>query len=90
MLWWVWLAAGLALAILDLLLPGFIFLGFALGAMITGMVLLVPGVTPSLPVLLFGFTIMSLLIWLFLRYTFALPRGQVKLFKHDINDWDRK
>jgi hypothetical protein len=31
-LWWVWLAAALGLAILEILVPGFIFLGFAVGA----------------------------------------------------------
>lgn len=36
-IWWVWVAAGLVLAILETLLPGFILLGFAIGAVLTGL-----------------------------------------------------
>ncbi len=84
--WWIWLAGALALGILEVALPGFIFLGFAIGAAITGVVLLIPGLTLSLPVLLLIFAVLSLVAWLVLRRMFALPHGQVKTFKHDIND----
>ena len=84
--WWIWMAGALVLAILEVVLPGFIFLGFAIGAGITGVLLLVPGLTPSLPVLLLIFAILSLVAWLVLRRMFALPHGQVKTFNHDIND----
>ena len=30
--WWVWMAAALVLAIVEVLLPGFMLLGFAIGA----------------------------------------------------------
>ena len=30
--WWIWMIAGLSLAFLEVLVPGYIFLGFALGA----------------------------------------------------------
>lgn len=84
--WWIWLAAALALGILEVVLPGFIFLGFAIGAAITGLILVVPGVVPSLPILLLVFAVLSLAAWLILRRMFALPHGQVKTFEHDIND----
>ncbi len=84
--WWIWLAGALVLAILEVALPGFIFLGFAIGAAITGVVLLIPGMVPSLPVLLLIFAVLSLVAWLVLRRMFALPHGQVKTFKHDINE----
>lgn len=84
--WWIWLAAALALGILETVLPGFIFLGFAIGAAITGILLVIPGVAPSLPILLLIFAVLSLVAWLVLRRIFALPHGQVKTFKHDIND----
>ena len=84
--WWLWLAAALVLVILETVLPGFIFLGFAVGAGITGLLLIIPGVTPSLPVLALIFAILSLVAWLVLRRMFALPHGQVKTFNHDIND----
>ncbi len=84
--WWIWLAAALTLAILEVVLPGFIFLGFAIGAAVTGILLLIPGLTPALPILLLIFAALSLTAWLILRRMFALPHGQVKRFDHDINE----
>ena len=85
-LWWVWLAAALALGILEVLIPGFVFLGFAIGALAVSMLLLNTGLNVSLPLLLLIFAALSLAAWLLLRRFFALPQGQVKTFDHDIND----
>ena len=38
--WWIWLAGAVVLAIVEMLVPGYLFLGFALGAAATGLVLL--------------------------------------------------
>jgi membrane protein implicated in regulation of membrane protease activity len=84
--WWVWLAAALVLAILEVLAPGFVFLGFAAGAAIVGLMLLGPASLLSVPVLLLIFAALSLVTWLLLKRFFALPKGQVKTFNHDIND----
>jgi len=84
--WWIWLAGALVLGILEVTLPGFIFLGFAIGAAITGLLLLIPGMTPPLAVLMLIFAVLSLAAWLILRRKFAHPHGQVKTFEHDIND----
>lgn len=84
--WWVWLAAALILAIAEVVVPGFLFLGFALGALAVSMLLLNTGLTLSLPVLLFLFAGLSLVAWIVLRMLFKVPRGQVKHFDHDIND----
>ena len=84
-LWWVWGALALVLAIVEVLLPGFIFLGFALGA--AGVALLLLLALPlSLPLALLIFAGLSLIAWLGLRRAFALPRGQVKTFDSDINE----
>ena len=86
-IWWVWMAAALALAILEVLAPGFVFLGFALGSLAVGLLLLLGiGATLSLPILLLIFAALSLLAWLVLRRLFALPTGQVKIIDKDIND----
>ncbi|MEX0305057.1 MAG: NfeD family protein [Leisingera sp.] len=85
-LWWVWCAAALVLAILEVLAPGFIFLGFAIGAAAVGLILLTTGAAWGLPLLLLIFAGISLAAWLLLKRFFALPKGQVKRFKHDIND----
>jgi membrane protein implicated in regulation of membrane protease activity len=85
-IWWVWLAAALVLAILEVLAPGFIFLGFAIGAAVVGVALLGPLQLLSVPMILLVFAALSLVAWLVLRRVFALPKGQVKTFNHDIND----
>ncbi len=85
-IWWVWLAAALVLAILEVLAPGFIFLGFAIGAALVGVALLGPLQLLSVPMVLLVFAALSLISWLALRRVFALPKGQVKTFNHDIND----
>lgn len=84
--WWVWLAAGLTLAILEILVPGFVFLGFAIGAAIVGLLLIGPAQLLSAQAILLIFAALSLIAWLVLRRIFALPKGQVKTFDHDIND----
>ncbi|WP_424986159.1 NfeD family protein [Microbulbifer sp. S227A] len=84
-LWWAWVCLALILGIAEILAPGFIFLGFAIGAVVVA-VLLALGLTVSLPALLLIFAALSLAAWLVLRRYFALPKGQVKTFKDDIND----
>lgn len=84
-LWWVWLAAGVGLGILEILAPGYVFLGFAIGAGIVGG-FLATGVSVGLPVLLVIFAILSLVSWLALRKIFGIRQGQVKVWDRDIND----
>ena len=84
--WWVWMAAALLLAIIEVLAPGFIFLGFAIGAAVTGLLLLIaPGIGWTIPILALVFAALSLAAWLILRRSFALRTGQVKHFEDDIN-----
>lgn len=83
-LWWVWLAAALALAILEVMVPGFIFLGFAVGAAITALVLLLP-VQLGLMALLAIFAGLSLIAWLILRRVFRTPDDQTRIIHEDIN-----
>ena len=85
-IWWVWIAAALLLAILEVLAPGFIFLGFAIGAAVVGLMVLGPASLLSAPMLLLMFAALSLAAWLLLKRFFSMPSGQVKNFDHDIND----
>ena len=39
--WWVWVAGGFLLGVLEVLAPGFIFLGFALGAVLVALPVMV-------------------------------------------------
>ncbi|MBJ6373535.1 hypothetical protein [Sedimentitalea arenosa] len=85
-LWWGWLGLALLLAIAEILAPGFMFLGFAIGALAVSMLLLNTGLSLGLPLLLLIFAALSLVSWLILRRVFALRKGQVKRFEDDIND----
>lgn len=84
--WWIWMAAALGLGILEMVLPGFIFLGFAIGAALVGLALIGPLALLSPSAIFLIFAALSLAAWLVLKKLFALPKGQVKTFEHDIND----
>jgi inner membrane protein len=89
--WWVWGAAAVVLAVAEVLIPGFVLLGFAMGAAVVALILLVGGplavwLGGSVPMLLLVFAVVSLLSWLALRRWVGVYRGQVKRFDHDIND----
>lgn len=84
-LWWVWMAGAVALGILELFAPGFVFVGFAIGAALVG-VLLALGVGASLPWLLVIFAVISVIAWVVMRQVFGLKGGNAKTFDHDIND----
>ena len=84
-LWWVWLSAALAFAILETLIPAYVFLVFTIGAALVA-VLLLAGLSASAAVLLAIFAVASLVAWIVLKRSFKAPRGQVKHFTSDIND----
>lgn len=83
--WWAWVVLGFALGVLEILAPGYIFLGFAIGAVLTGVVVGI-GVTAGVPALILIFAIASVIAWLVLRRTMGIRRGQVKIWDRDIND----
>ena len=90
-LWWVWIAAGLVLAILEVVVPGFLFAGFAIGAVITGgwMGLALPGtgwLAASLVNALVVFALVSVAAWLAMRRILGVRQGQMKRIDHDINE----
>ena len=83
--WWAWVVLGFLLGILEIIAPGYIFLGFAIGAVLTGVVAAL-GLTASLPLLLLIFAVASVLAWLVLRRVMGVREGQVKIWDRDIND----
>ena len=85
--WWVWMSAALVLAILEVIVPGWIFLGFAIGAFFLGAVMWM-GIITSLStyLLVVVFALLSLVAYLILRQVFGIRRGQVKIWDRDIND----
>jgi membrane protein implicated in regulation of membrane protease activity len=76
------------LAILEVFAPSFIFLGFAIGAALVGLILLIGGsaISLSLPMTFLVFAVVSLISWIALRQLLGVRRGQVKVWDEDIND----
>ena len=84
--WWVWIAGGVVLGILEVVVSGYVLLGFALGALVTGVLLSLGVLGSSLPLLLLVFAVASLAAWQGLRSLFGLPKDNVKVIHHDINE----
>ncbi|MFK7881104.1 NfeD family protein [Roseobacter sp.] len=83
--WWVWMAAALALAVVEVLVPGFIFLGFALGALaMVAVVLVAPGFSAA--ALLAIFSGLSLIAWIGLRIAFRKQSSGARIVHQDVND----
>jgi len=84
-IWWVWLCAALALALIELVAPASIFLGFALGALaMTGVVGL--GLISNTSALLALFAALSLLAWIVLKLLFKSQSSGARIVTHDINE----
>lgn len=85
-IWWVWVLAGLALGLLEIVVPGFVFLGFAIGAGVTGVLVLLGAAPGNVALLALVFAVLSLVAWICLRRAVGVTKSQVKLWKDDIND----
>ncbi|NPD14223.1 hypothetical protein HOY34_03295 [Xinfangfangia sp. D13-10-4-6] len=83
--WWSWVVLGLVLGVVEVLVPGYIFVGFAVGAVLTG-ALTGLGILSGLPLMLAVFAVLSLISWLVIRKLLGTREGQVKIWDRDIND----
>ncbi len=84
--WWVWIVGGFALGVLEVLVPGYVFLGFALGAILTGILIGLGLLSASAPFMLLVFALASLGAWIVLNKTLGMQKGQVKVWDKDINE----
>lgn len=89
--WWVWLSAALVLAIFEVVVPGFILLGFAIGAAVVGVILAIGGplaawLGASTPTMMLLFAVFSLVGWFVMRRVAGVRQGQTKIWDTDIND----
>ncbi len=84
--WWVWVVAGFALGVLEVIVPGYIFLGFAAGAVLTGILIAAGVLGSSFTVAALTFALMSLAAWYLLRAALGKHDGQVKIWHKDVND----
>ena len=83
--WWFWVAFGLVLVILETVLPGFVLLGFGIGAVVVGLLISL-GLSMKPPKLVLLFATVSLITWAGLRALFRPKKANVKTFENDIND----
>ena len=83
--WWAWVAFGIVLMLLELMMPSYLFLGFGFGAIVTGITLAL-GMTMSAQYLMLLFSIASLSSWVLLRQVFKLPKENVQTFDQGLND----
>ena len=84
--WWVWIVAGFALGVLEVIVPGYIFLGFAIGAVCTGILMAAGVLGSSFTVTMLIFALASLAAWYALRTALGKHEGQVKIWHKDVND----
>jgi membrane protein implicated in regulation of membrane protease activity len=84
--WWIWVVAGLVLAMIEVVIPGYIFAGFAVAAVLVGGLVWAGLLGGSLPVALVVFSLVSLVSWALLRFFFGKNLGEVKRWDRDIND----
>ena len=80
------MAAGVILGILEVLAPAFVLLGFAIGAVLVGLLMLIGVLGQSLPITLLVFAFASLISWIALRQLVGVRRGQIKIWDRDINE----
>jgi inner membrane protein len=85
MSWWLWFVAAFGLGIIEVLAPGYIFLGFALAAAVMGLLALM-GVHLSLPAAVAAMALLALAAWAALHRVFPLQAGSVKRIDRDINE----
>ena len=83
--WWIWVAAGFIIGAIEVVVPGFIFLGFAIGAVLTGALLGLNLLGSNLFVLFLVFALASLVAWFALYKMFGLKKDQTKHWDTDIN-----
>jgi membrane protein implicated in regulation of membrane protease activity len=84
-IWWVWLCLALALALVELLAPASVFLGFALGALGMTAVVAFGGITNT-SALLALFAGLSVIAWIVLRLVFKNQSSGARVVTHDINE----
>lgn len=84
-IWWIWLSAALGLALIELILPASVFLGFALGALVMAGVVAFTAITNT-SALLALFAALSLAAWIVLKLVFKSQSSGARVVTRDINE----
>ena len=83
---WLWLIAAFLLAGVELLVPGWAFMGLAASVGLMGVLLLTGLWTAGLPVTLVVMALLSALAWLVFRRLWPTSQGSRRIWNRDIND----
>ena len=83
---WLWIVAALLLALAELLLPGYLFLGTAVGVGLMGLALLAGLWAGPFAWALVVTALASAAVMLVLRATLGARRGEVRIWHRDINE----
>ncbi len=83
--WW-WLIAGLVLAGIELLVPGWAFMGRAASVGLMGVLMLTGLWTAGLPVTLVVTALLSAAAWMLFRRVWPTSQGSRRVWDRDIND----
>lgn len=88
--WWAWGIVAVALVAAEIIVPGYVLLGFGIGAALVALLALaLPAdqwMLESLPRVLLVFALLSLACWLALRRWAGIRREQVRIIDRDVND----
>ena len=85
-LWWVWLVLAAILGLAEMLLPGFILLGFALGALGMAGIMAIGSFGGTFAGTILVYACASVVAWWGLNRVFPRDRGKVRIWDRDIND----
>ncbi|GHG25598.1 NfeD family protein [Paracoccus aerius] len=83
--WW-WLIAAFVLAGVELLVPGWAFMGLAAAVGLMGILMLAGLWSAGLPLTLVVTALLSALAWLLFRRLWPTSRGERRIWDRDIND----
>lgn len=83
---WLWIAMGVLLGALEMVIPGFVLLGFAIGAAIVGALIWLGLLGGSAPLALLFWAVLAAICWYLLRRFVGVRHGQVRVWDRDINE----
>jgi len=89
MLWqhaWVWVVVAAVLGVLEMALPGFFLLGFAVGALLVSALIWLGLLGGSLPVMVLVAALAAVPVWLVARRLAGVRPGQTRIWDRDINE----
>lgn len=83
---WLWLIAAFLLAAVELLVPGWAFMGLAAAVGLMAVLMLAGLWSAGLAVTLLVTALLSGVVWLAFRRIWPRSRGERRLWDRDIND----